>query len=450
VKTLLFLSYYFPPIGGAGAQRPLKMVRYLDRNGYRSRVVTGPGPVADRWAPADETLAAEVPDRAEIHRLSGPEPLATGGWRGRGERWLSIRSAWEAWWIEGAVEAGRDLAQGSDLIYAWMQPYVSAHAAARLSMETGIPWVADLGDPWALDEMLVYPTRAHRARELRLMRRLLTSASAIVMSTPEAAKQLVERIPELASKPVVVIPNGFDATDFAAPVAPRQDAMFRIVHTGYLHTQLARHQKRGGLVRRLLGGTINDVDIYTRSHVFLLRAVERLRATDPELARWIEIHLAGVLTESDRRIADEAGLVHLHGYIAHGESIELIRTADLLFLPMQNLPPGTRATIVPGKTYEYLASGTPILAAVPDGDARDILASAGNVSIVRPDDVGAMADALRLHVQRSLERSAPPSPASAIVAGFEYAHLARRLAGVFDSVLGETAAGHPTAHASAQ
>ncbi len=34
-----------------------------------------------------------------------------------------------------------------------------------------------------------------------------------------------------------------------------------------------------------------------------------------------------------------------------------MRSADLLFLPMQNLPPGVRATIVPGKTYEYLASG---------------------------------------------------------------------------------------------
>jgi glycosyltransferase involved in cell wall biosynthesis len=440
VKTLLFLSYYFPPLGGAGAQRPLKMVRYLERIGYRSHVLTGPGPVADRWAPVDQTLGVEVPEQTAIHRLPGPEPLASGGWRGRGERWLTARSPWEAWWIEGAVEAGRGIAPGTDLIYAWMQPYSSAHSAARLSSETGLPWVADLGDPWALDEMMVYPSRLHRRRELHLMRRLLGTASAIVMSTPEAAGQLVEHIPELAAKPVVVIPNGFDGSDFAAPAPKRQDDRFRIVHTGYLHTQLGRQQQRGARARRVLGGTINDVDIYTRSHVFLLQAVERVRTTDPELAAPVEIHLAGVLTDSDRVVVGDSGLVHLHGYVTHAESIELMRTADLLFLPMQNLPAGTPATIVPGKTYEYLASGTPILGAVPDGDARDILAAAGNASIVRPDDVEAMAEALREHLRRFRDAKNSPAPDPEVVAGFEYAHLAGKLADVFDSVLDEAEA----------
>ena len=44
---------------------------------------------------------------------------------------------------------------------------------------------------------------------------------------------------------------------------------------------------------------------------------------------------------------------------------ELISSADLLFLPMHELPEGTSARIVPCKTYEYLASGRPVLAAVP-------------------------------------------------------------------------------------
>jgi glycosyltransferase involved in cell wall biosynthesis len=416
------------------------MVRYLERNGYVSRVLTGPGAVADRWAPVDETLGGEVPRHAEVHRLEGPVPLMSAGWRGRRERWLAMRSPWESWWVDGAIARGRSIAAGTDLIYAWMQPYVSAHSAARLASETGLPWVADLGDPWALDEMMVYPSRMHRRRELHLMRRLLGTASAIVMSTPEAASQLVEHIPELAAKRVVVIPNGFDGADFTAPAPTRQDDRFRIVHTGYLHTQLGRQQQRGARARRILGGTINDVDIYTRSHVFLLEAVERVRATDPELAAPVEIHLAGVLTDSDRVVVGDSQLVHLHGYVTHAESIELMRSADLLFLPMQNLPPGTPATIVPGKTYEYLASGTPILGAVPDGDARNILAAAGNASIVRPDDVGAMAEALREQLRRFRDAKAPPAPDPAVVAGFEYALLAGKLAEVFDSVVGEAGA----------
>ena len=50
-----------------------------------------------------------------------------------------------------------------------------------------------------------------------------------------------------------------------------------------------------------------------------------------------------------------------------------MRSADLLFLPMHDVPPGSRVGIVPGKTYEYLAWETPILAAVPDGDIAEIL-----------------------------------------------------------------------------
>jgi hypothetical protein len=67
----------------------------------------------------------------------------------------------------------------------------------------------------------------------------------------------------------------------------------------------------------------------------------------------------------------------MRSYVPPAESVALIRLADLLFLPMRDLPPGVRVTIVPGKTYEYLASRRPILAAVSDGDARDLLESGG-------------------------------------------------------------------------
>ena len=100
---------------------------------------------------------------------------------------------------------------------------------------------------------------------------------------------------------------------------------------------------------------------------------------------------------------------------------------------MQNVPAGVRATIVPGKTYEYLASGTPILAAVPDGDARDILEQAGNSTLVRPDDVAGMSAAIRTELERRRAGvpSRPPDPA--VVERFEYRRLAADLAAAFDA-----------------
>jgi len=436
MRKLIFHSYHFPPIGGSGAQRPLKMVRALAQLGYESTVVTGGGATTDRWAPEDATLSAEIPPEVTVRRVPrAGEPDLSAGLRHRAERWLGLRDRWGDWWADASYRLGKEVGAEADLIYVWMQPYASAEAGVALSSALKLPWVADLGDPWALDEMMIYPTAIHRRRELRRMGRLLETASAIVMSTPEAVLRLMAAFPQLESKIVTAIPNGFDAVDFAGSAEPRHDRRFRIVHTGYLHTALGREHRRRGALRRVLGGSVRGVDILTRSHVYLIEALDHLLARDPSLKDVLELHLAGVLSDVDRAVAEACPLVRVHGYLSHAESIELMRTAELLFLPLQNLPDGTRATVVPGKTYDYLAAGTPILGAVPEGDLRDILREAGHATLVRPDDVEGMASAILRELERFRSGKRAPAPDPAVVGRFEYRKLAADLAAVFDAVL---------------
>jgi glycosyltransferase involved in cell wall biosynthesis len=437
MRTVLFHTYHFPPIGGSGAQRPLKMVRALEGLGYRSIVVTGGGATADRWAPEDTTLAAEIPPGAQVHRLaSEAEPAASVGLRRVGERWLGLTDRWASWWRSASYEVGRSVGSPADLIYVWMQPYASAETGARLSRSLQRPWVADLGDPWALDEMMIFASAFHRRRALREMRRVLGTAAAIVMSTPEAVTRLLHEFPELGSRPVTSIPNGFDPHDFEGAPEPRTDRRFRIVHTGYLHTQLGLQHHHRRWMRSILRASPTGLDILTRSHVYLVEALDLLLGRRPDLEDVVELHLAGVLNDSDRRVADRCKVAKIRGYLTHAESIALMQSANLLFLPMQNLPHGSRATIVPGKTYEYLASGSPILAAVPDGDARDILERAGNAELVRPDDVEGMADALLQSIESWQSGTPPPSPDPELVGRFQYGKLARELADIFDLALG--------------
>ena len=122
----------------------------------------------------------------------------------------------------------------------------------------------------------------------------------------------------------------------------------------------------------------------------------------------------------------------------HAETIELMRSADLLFLPMHDVPPGRRISIVPCKTYEYLGSGRPILAAVPDGDARDFLSAAGNATLVRPKDVAGMKSAVLAAMARANETGPAPSPA--LRARLERRRLTDELVAVLESV---SAAGRP-------
>lgn len=436
MTKILFHSYYYPPIGGSGAQRPLKFSRYLGEFGYEPIVITGTGTTRARWAPMDETLMSEVPPNIEVCRLSArEEPRVSPRWRERAEQWLRLRSEWASWWVDQSVQLGGRVAEDAALVYVWMQPYVSATAGASLSQALGKPWIADLGDPWALDEMMVYPTALHRGMARRDMRTHLGTAAAIVMSTPEATTRLQRDLPELAERPVFTIPNGFDAADFRSALPRRDRSSFRVVHTGHLHTELGRDHRRRLAVRHALGGGVGGLDILTRSHVYLIEAIDHLLERYPTLTDTLEFHIAGVLTEADLEVAARCPVARLHGYVTHAESIELIRTADLLFLPMQDLPPGVRATIVPGKTYEYLASERPILAAVPDGDTRDILTEAGNAIIVRPDDVAGMAEALRSELERWHRGVEAPKPAVEVVSRFEYHKLTEQLAGVFNAVL---------------
>jgi len=238
------------------------------------------------------------------------------------------------------------------------------------------------------------------------------------MNTPEAAERVAIAFPELASIPLTAIPNGFDAADFAGP-APGRGERFRLVHTGTLHTDLGQRHRRMRRLRKTMGGAAPGVDLLTRSLVYLLQALEGLLRDRPDLRDRLEVHLAGRLTPADEELLRDNPLVHAHGFLDHAATIDLVRSASLLFLPLHDLPAGTRVSIVPCKTYEYLASGRPILGAVPDGDTRDLLEQSGNAYVCRPLDVGAMRDAIETELRRVDSGVDERRPSPELLAGLE-------------------------------
>jgi glycosyltransferase involved in cell wall biosynthesis len=259
----------------------------------------------------------------------------------------------------------------------------------------------------------------------------LASADGIVMNTPEAAARVVEEFQELRGTPIVSILNGYDAADFEAAELRPDDGRFRIVHTGSLHSA----QRARGRLRRVLGGGDEGVDVGTRSLRFLLKAIDEL----PEaLQEKVQIHVAGRLTDLDRASFEGRGNVHEHGFLAHRETLALMRTADLLFLPMHDVQPGRRVAIVPCKTYEYLGSQRPILAAVPEGDARDMLMEAGNAFVCRPKDVEGMRAGLVEAIDRWAAGTEPPAPSASLLQRVERRHLTRSVADFLDTVAGRS------------
>lgn len=436
-RRVLYLTFYFPPLGGGGVQRAVKFAKYLPEFGFEPVVVTGRVDRRTRHAPLECSLDPEAPG-ARVFRAEGS--LLDDLRPDRVRRLIGFPSRFARAWIEACEATGLRAAAHAeiDVILATMSPFETSEAAARLATRLRVPWVADLRDPWALDEMSVYPTRWHRARELRRMRRCLSSASLVIMNAPEAARALGLSFPEFAER-TIVITNGFDADDFLGDPAARSDDRFRIVHTGSLHVALGAAHARRRWLRRWTGGERVPIDILTRSHVYLLRALEKWRTESPDEATRTELILAGDLSTADRDAVERsavADLVRTTGYLSHSESVELLRSADLLFLPMHALPRGERARIVPGKTYEYLAAKRPILAAVPEGDARDFVLASGLGEVCEPDDVDSMAAILRRRFEaKRAGREVVPAPDS-FFRHFERRKLTEGLARALSSMVG--------------
>jgi hypothetical protein len=434
MPRVLVLARFFPPIGGAGVHRTVGSVCHLREHGYDPVVVTGPGQQRGRWDAHDRELLDRIPADVPVHRVPGAEPEGPAGLGARLARAGGRTERWVRWWVEESVRLAVQVGSDADVVLTSCAPYQTALAGMRISRELGKPWVADLEDPWALDEMRLHPSGAHRALDMRAMRRALSSASAVVMAAPEAATRLRIAMPELAGRPVAGIPIGFEPEDFEAPAAPRSAATFRIVHTGSMHTDLGEELRRTLRRRSVLGGTWPGLDILTRSHVFLVQAIDALVAAEPELRGRIELVLAGALGPADRAVAERHEFVKVRGLLSHRETVGLMRSADLLFLPMHDLPRGERAGLIPYKTYEYLGARRPILAAVPDGDVRDMLAPLAHATLVRPADVDGMTAALRARL-REWKSGTDSGSHTGFAHGLERAASVARIASLLDEVL---------------
>lgn len=426
MKRVLVLAYYFPPLGGAGVQRTVKFVNHLPELGFETTVVTGPEGYAPHWAPRDRALEAEVPDDLRVLRARGIPRQGAGA---RAARWLGITSPFERWWRHEALRLGRSVVRDVDLVYASLSPFGTASVATALAAEADVPSILDLRDPWALDEWAVYPTAVHRALDRRRMRHALRASQAVIANCPEAARELVARFPELASARVATIANGWDRDDFTGNVAPRDDGRVRIVYAGYSHIGTARSRGALGVFRKLAGGSTRGLETLPRSHFFLLHALQHVCAADPELRGRFEVHIAGAARAVDATPSEAIRVVR-HGYLPHDAAVDLMRSSDALFLALHDLPTRRRALTVPGKTYEYLATGKPIIAALPDGDARDLLATMPGVWLCRPRDVRAIESAV-LEVAELGEGSEFRRD----VDRFERRTLAAELAALFGEVL---------------
>jgi glycosyltransferase involved in cell wall biosynthesis len=408
-RKALMLCYYYPPVATSGVVRSVGFARMLSRFGWEPLILT----VKDA-RDVNVHRGADIPDGIEVVRtrefnLAGLIEFMQGA----GNRLLRVfgselrdrffretiaipdsQIAWASW------PRGIRLARRCAVVYASCSPFSSAVSACLIKRATGRPLVVDFRDAWTLN-----PHAHHLAFHQRVIealeRRVFAVADRIILNTDGAAALYARRYPACAPK-MTVIPNGYDRLNAAESQEPVREP-FRIVHVGAFYGSRTPDQ--------------------------LLDVLDRFEGN----TEFVQIGSSHPSLQSRR-----SAKVRVIPQMKHADALALMRTASLLYLRQGWEAGVTDYIAVAAKSYEYLATGLPILAHCPPGDNADLVRRhAAHSYLVTSPEGSELEDAVRAAYENRFTFSPHVSPEFART--FDRAALTQRLAQVFDEVSGRAA-----------
>ena len=437
MKRVLIISYYWPPTGGSGVQRWVKFAKYLPSEGWQPVIYTPENP---EQLAVDESLAAEVPEDAEIVKTRIIEPyelykrvLRRSGHskeavevnpvNAQNKSLLQKAAMWirgnlfrpdpRCLWIGPSVRfLKKYLAEHPvDLIVSTGPPQSMHMIGLRLSRETGIPWIADFRDPWTKIFYFKHlsMTSATEKWHRKMEKKVLDEASAVVAVSPLVQQEFQE----MTDTPVELITNGFDECDFSSEQCTEAyggaSEEFIITHTG-----LFAADGNPTALWDVLAEKCRTNEIFKK----LLR-IKLIGKTDDQILKAL----------TDRGLEDS--MINM-GYQPHSVAVEQQRQASLLILPLRKEP--EYKAVLPGKLFEYLASQRPILGiGQPDGAMAMIVNETRTGTVIDWEDRKGLTQYIEQCWERHLEGRL--STEGADLSRFTRRSLTRRMAGLFDRVV---------------
>jgi glycosyltransferase involved in cell wall biosynthesis len=447
---VLVVAYNFPPHAAIGTMRTLRVVRRLHDEGWRVSVLTGSPPNYLPGTPVDPALLEAVPRGVHVvrapalrawdrlyrtlvrqHRTlaadaGSPHPTTLTGadvppWRrpsGAMARLAALKDVLDAalsipdrevgWLLPASISGIADQLRSGlpDVVYSSAPPWTGHLVAAVVSRLLRRPWVADFRDPWARAPWREDRRRFAARAAARLERSVVRLADRVVFVTQANRDDFAAQYGPSAAVRFHVVPNGcdpaeFEGTDRELPA----DGRFVLLHAGSLYagrTPLPIFQAVAAAVSR---GLIDPARFTLR---FL--GTNGLQSMDaPAACRELGIdHLVEFLPRVQRR-----------------EGLRQMRSASALLL----LQPG-HAVSTPGKLYEYLAAGRPILAIAEEGETADLVRRSGFGVSVAPGDQDAIVRALA-STMRMAREEVPSAPREL----FDGTVGAARIAAVLESLV---------------
>lgn len=387
MKKVLVITYYWPPSGGGGVQRWLKFVKYLPQFGWEPIVYTPENP---EYPSLDQSLLKDVSPDLKIIRHSIFEPygfykrfvgLKKGdkintGFLSESKKpkkaegiavWirgnLFIPDA-RKFWIKPSVSYLSNYLKENpvDVVVTTGPPHSMHLIGFGLKKKLGLKWVADFRDPWTnIDfyEELKLSSWADKKHH-RLEQKVLDNADGII----GVGKGYIENLLTIPkTTPIKIITNGFDEDDFENIIYAEREE-FTISHFGSMNK--------------------------TRNPEGLWKALSKIKVKNPELFKIVKVKLFGKVDHMIISSAAKYGLadkVELVDYIPHDKMMKELVNSSLLLLIINNISQGNR--LIPGKVFEYIGSGKPILGlGTIDSEIAEILKESESGKMLDWNDVG--------------------------------------------------------------
>ncbi len=379
-KSALLISYFFPPLGGAGVQRPLKIAKYAKDSEWQVVVLTIEDIVFHSY---DASLLSEIESEViradswdimsilqKLKNFSHPKMgnklnqayFETNDFKKRLVKSFFFMDEKIGWFLPAVLKGIKQvIKQDFSAIIVTIYPPSSLLIALTISKLTNLPLFIDYRDHWTLSSYFDFSCSTSRQAYHNLEKFFLTHAKGII-TIGEVMKRELSQSFQIAENKIAVSYNGFDEEDFAQISSqkklsfPNNESQKRVINIGYI----------GNMYKH-------------RTSKYFLRAVKELIDSGVLNIEDFRINFMGNYYLEEKEIIENSGLceiINVRPQQEHSIAVQEMMRNDILLLLIASK---SGKNVLTGKIFEYLRCKRPILGLVPtDGEAEDLLHRIGN------------------------------------------------------------------------
>ena len=376
MKTVLIVSFYYPPFSGGGVNRVLRFSKALTSAG-KNVIVVAPQPQQQSIVKKKNSYVQLPTLIRKLCALSSGSSSALPAKSNKLPillwklfKFLSIPDR-QIYWLPFMIKKIYEITRNTKIdCIITTSPPVSSHICGSLLQKIlKAPWLVEFRDTWVYDPLEPFLLRSKWRYRIEgfLEKRVVSKCNGIIVNSNIALEYFQQRYHRNKRNRIALIHTGYDTDDYKSTKEKRRSRKFTIVHTGSF-----------------------SVSRYSIKIENLLKGLRHAIAGNKQFAQDAEVLLVGNLNNREKYLVETmslGSLVKIIPPVEHQEAIQFQKNADLLIV--LNHASSIRTADIPGKVFEYIGAGKPILAITTPGALGDIVKRA-NGFIVKPGDYQAI------------------------------------------------------------